>query len=67
MLFISMNTICLTSGIWLGVAILSFAISFIWCVNVKRIAVHTITERVIYAGGAMCGALVGLLITKIFI
>ncbi len=67
MLLLSANTICLAGGIWMGVAGLSFAISYIWCGNVKRVVIHTKKERIIYASGAMLGALIGLLITKIWL
>jgi hypothetical protein len=39
----------------------AFMISFTWSFNVKKTALGTIKERVIYSLGASCGALAGII------
>ena len=64
---VSINTIFLSKGIWLGVAIAGFAISWFWVSNVKKANIATRADQFIYATGAMTGGLCGLLITKIIL
>lgn len=64
---VSINTIFLSRGIWLGVAVAGFAISWFWVSNVKKANIATKPEQFIYATGAMSGGLCGLLFTKILI
>jgi hypothetical protein len=64
---VSINTIFLASGNWYGVAIAGFAISYFWVSNVKKASIATKAEQIIYATGAMCGGLCGLLLTKIIL
>lgn len=64
---VSLNTVFLSKGIWLGVAIAGFAISYFWVSNVKKANIATKAEQIIYATGAMCGGLCGLLLTKIIL
>jgi hypothetical protein len=61
---ISINTIFLSSGNWLGVTICSFAISYLWVTNVKKANISSKAEQIVYALGATFGGLSGLLITK---
>lgn len=56
---LSGNTYCIAKLWWIGIAVFGFLISFLWTVNVKRVAASSITSRVAYAGGAMFGGLAG--------
>lgn len=58
--FVAINTYFLAQANFIGVAFASFAISFIWSHNVKKVAFGSIRDRLIYSFGAMCGALAGL-------
>lgn len=64
---VSVNTIFLSKGIWLGVAVAGFAISWFWVSNVKKAHIASKAEQFVYATGAMCGGLCGLLLTKIIL
>jgi len=64
---VSINTIFLSKGYYLGVAIAGFAISWFWVSNVKKANIATKKDQFIYSLGAMCGGLTGLLITKIIL
>lgn len=60
--FVAINTYFITQRNYIGVLIVSFAISFIWSFNVKRIAFGDTMDRVIYSFGAATGGLTGLMI-----
>lgn len=64
---ISLNTIFLAKGVYLGVAICGFAISYVWVSNVKKANISSKKEQIIYSLGAMCGSLSGLLLTKLIL
>lgn len=64
---VSINTIFLAKGLYIGVAVAGFAISYYWVGNVKKANIATEKERIVYALGATCGGLTGLLTTKLFI
>ncbi len=61
---ISVNTILLAKANYVGVAICSFAISYLWVTNVKKANISSKAEQLIYAIGATFGGLSGLLLTK---
>lgn len=61
---VSVNTIFLSKGNYLGVAIFGFLISWFWVSNVKKATIATKKDQFIYAFGAMIGGLSGLLLTK---
>lgn len=63
---VSANTYCIATLFWLGVALFGFAISFLWTVNVRRIVVSNIIERLCYATGAMFGGITGVLLSILF-
>lgn len=63
--FTSIQVIFLTKRLFIGVAIASFLISFIWSFNVKQIAFSGMKSRVFYSLGAMTGALIGLLFSSL--
>jgi hypothetical protein len=58
---VAINTICLAHSVWVGVAIMSFFISFTWTYNVSKIAIGAMRDRIIYSAGAMLGSICGLL------
>ena len=64
--FVAINTVFLARSNYIGVLIAAFLISFVWSWNVKKIAIGTNRERIIYSIGAALGSLAGLLTTKLF-
>jgi hypothetical protein len=64
---VAMNTLLITLNLYLGVFVVSFLISYLWAINVSRISVSTKKQKLIYALGAGCGAVTGLLIVKLLI
>ena len=59
-LFVAMNTYFLAKELFFGVMVASFLISFIWSINVKKVAFGNNSDRIIYALGATAGSLTGL-------
>ena len=64
---VAISTVSLAHSFYIGVIITGFLISFLWTLNVSRIAISTMKERIIYSTGAMAGSILGLLTTKLFI
>lgn len=64
--FVSANTWFIARGLYAGVAVCGFAISWLWTSNVKRIAVSGTADRLRYATGAMVGGLVGLALASLW-
>ena len=64
---VAISTVSLAHAFYPGVILTGFFISFFWTLNVSRIAVSTIRERIIYSTGAMTGSILGLLTTKLFL
>lgn len=62
---VAINTIFLMERNYLAVFIVSFFISLLWAFNVAKVSVSTLQLKLIYALGAGCGAVTGLLITSI--
>jgi len=58
--FVSINTCFLAKGMYAGVLVAAFLISWIWTYNVMRVAFGTHTDRIIYAAGASLGSLCAL-------
>ena len=56
---VSLNVWQISHGKWVSGAVVSFCISFVWTLNVKRVAFGQLLDRVVYAAGAMCGFLAG--------
>lgn len=56
---VACNTIFLSNGNILGIAMMSFLISWFWVSNVKKAAVSNKIERIVYCTGAMCGGVSG--------
>ena len=62
---VSLNVWQISHGHWLSGAVTSFAISFVWTLNVKRVAFGKMADRLVYASGAMCGFLVGVGVSRL--
>jgi hypothetical protein len=62
---VAVNTIFLSKGIIIGIALMSFLISYVWVLNVKKANIATKSDQVIYSLGAMCGGVSGYLFTKL--
>lgn len=65
-LLVATNTYQIAHEKYIGVFIIGVAISLVWSWNVKRIAFGNNLDRIIYALGAGCGSLLGLVIAKFF-
>jgi hypothetical protein len=63
---VAINTYLITQLIWIGIFIVSFLISYLWAINVSKISVSTKQAKIVYALGAGCGAVSGLLILTLF-
>jgi hypothetical protein len=63
---VAVNTYLITQLIWIGIFIVSFLISYLWAINVSKISVSTKQSKIVYALGAGCGAVSGLLILTLF-
>jgi hypothetical protein len=61
---VAVNTWLISHGYIVSVFIVSFLISLIWAFNVAKVSISTTKEKIIYALGAGCGAITGLLILK---
>jgi hypothetical protein len=59
---VAINTYFITQINWIGIFIASFTISLLWAFNVSKISVSTTNQKLTYALGAGCGAVIGLLI-----
>jgi hypothetical protein len=64
---ISINTYLITHLIWIGIFFVSFAISLLWAYNVSKVALSRKIDKLIYAFGAGCGAITGLIILQYFL
>lgn len=62
--FVAINTVFLSKEVYIGVAFSAFAISIIWSFNVKKVAFGTLSDRLVYAGGATIGSLSGLYLSQ---
>ncbi len=63
----AMNVVFITSKEIFPLIITGFLISFVWTINVKRIAFGTHTNRIIYALGAAIGTYIGYLAANYYI
>jgi hypothetical protein len=64
---VAINTYFITQLNWIGIFIASFTISLLWAFNVSKISVSTTNQKLTYALGAGCGAIVGLVLVKIIL
>jgi len=63
---VAANTLFISRLFYPGIAIGGFFISFFWSINVKKIAIGTIKDRLIYCSGAMAGGLCGVFVANLF-
>ena len=61
------NTYFISKSYLLGIIICGFLISFIWSHNVKKIAIGSEKERIIYSVGAMSGSIIAYYFGKLLI
>ncbi len=59
--FVAMNVVFITRAMIVPMVVTGFAISFIWTLNVKRIAIGSWADRITYATGAAIGTYLGFL------
>lgn len=59
-MLVAVNTVLLARSNYIGVTVVSFLISFVWSYNVKRTALGTLDDRLLYSTGAALGGLSGL-------
>jgi hypothetical protein len=64
---VSANTYFISQVTWIGIAICGFWISYLWTINVQKVTFGNIIDRIIYASGAMCGGLCGVLISMMIV
>jgi len=64
---VAINTYFITKLNWIGIFVASFIISLLWAFNVSKISVSTTNQKLTYALGAGCGAIVGLVLVKIIL
>lgn len=62
--FVSANTYFISKSFYFGIAIAGYMISFLWTLNVKKIAISNNLDRFVYSLGAMLGGLLGVFISK---
>ena len=62
---VSLNVWQIANGKWASGAVTSFLISFVWTLNVKRVAFGQMLDRIVYATGAMCGFCVGIVLSQV--
>jgi hypothetical protein len=63
---VSAQTWLISQGAIPGVFVVGFFISLVWTINVKRVSIGNWSDRLLYSVGAGVGAVVGLLIAKLF-
>lgn len=63
---VAISTILIVRGYLFGVFLVSFLISLLWAINVGKVAISTINQKLMYATGAGFGSVVGVLILKMF-
>lgn len=61
---VAINTLFITQLFWVGIFVVSFFISFLWCFNVSKVSVSSMADKVIYSLGAGLGAVTGLWLVK---
>lgn len=64
---VAANVIFISHGMIVPMLITGFLISFVWTLNVKKVAFGTFRDRFIYASGAMAGTAIGYYLTQILI
>lgn len=63
--FVSMNVVFISKAMIIPMLITGYLISFVWTLNVKKIAFGGWADRFIYATGAMFGTGIGYLLSNL--
>ena len=66
-LFVSMNVVFITKAMVIPMLLTGFCISFVWTLNVKKVAFGGWRDRMIYATGAMIGTGLGFYLSNFII
>jgi len=64
---VAINTLLISKGYLIGVFMVSFTISLLWCFNVSKISISTLNQKLTYALGAGFGAITGILILNLIL
>lgn len=59
---VSLNVVFISKGLYIGVVVVAFLISFTWSFNVKKIAFGSTKDRMLYSSGAALGSVAGVYI-----
>lgn len=62
---VSANTYFISRTAYAGIAVCGFGISYLWTINVRKVAISNRSTQVIYAAGAMLGGLLGVFLAKL--
>jgi hypothetical protein len=62
---VSANTYFISRTTYAGIAVCGFGISYLWTINVRKVAISNRTTQMIYAAGAMLGGLLGVFMAKL--
>ena len=63
--FVSTNVWCIANRNYIAAFISSFAISYLWTINVRKIVISAVSGRIIYASGAAAGCIGGILMGQL--
>jgi len=63
--FVSTNVWCIANRNYIAAFISSFAISYLWTINVRKIVISAVSGRIIYASGAATGCVSGILMGQL--
>ena len=63
---VSANTYFISRTTYAGIAVCGFGISYLWTINVRKVAISSRTTQIVYASGAMFGGLLGVFVAKLF-
>jgi hypothetical protein len=61
---VTANTYFISKTFYIGIAFAGFGISWLWASNVKKISIGSKKDKLIYSLGAMCGGLLGVVVSK---
>ncbi|MFN7465278.1 MAG: hypothetical protein ACK53T_07830 [Planctomycetota bacterium] len=65
--FVAMSSVSIINNSLIMIGVTGFMISFIWTLNVKKVAFGNTRDRFIYAIGAMLGTYCGYFLSKYLI
>jgi hypothetical protein len=65
--FVAGSTASIAAKNTTGTFITGFAISYLWTLNVKKIAASSLPERLMYASGAACGSVCGMYVSSLLL